>query len=308
MPQEAPVEVTRHVDARLLLSETCETSFPTRLHYDAMDPYAITATFFLGDDNEVEWVLARDLLGDGLHRRAGDGDVVVRPHTRTASAEVELVLSSPAGHARLTLPAEPLAAFLEASHDVVPPGAESDYLDLDTTIMRLLSTGGDPMSHPYVLPTPPRAGGSFPVRSIRRAMSTKRSSTPGEIEPMREHNDASRSRPSANTRGAREDAEAPLIAVTTSGSSVQIQVCGEVDVSNRAHLQTALSTVELDGVHTVRLDLQHLNFCDIGGCGDLIRFERDARRSGHHISIHGANPIVRSVLSLIAGEDKPTFA
>jgi ABC-type transporter Mla MlaB component len=73
-------------------------------------------------------------------------------------------------------------------------------------------------------------------------------------------------------------------------------------------LLTALSTVEFDGVHTVRLNLEHLSFCDIGGCGDLIRFERDARRSGHHISIHGANPIVRRVLGLIAGDDQPTFA
>jgi hypothetical protein len=41
--------------------------------------------------------------------------------------------------ARVTLPAETVAAFLRASHHVVPPGAEPEYLDPDTTIMRLLS-------------------------------------------------------------------------------------------------------------------------------------------------------------------------
>jgi hypothetical protein len=127
------------VDARLLVSETCDVSFPTQLHYDAMDPYAVTATFLFGEGLEVEWVLARDLLGDGLHRETGDGDVVLRPSTGASSTEVELTLSVADGHARVTLPADTLAAFLRASHHVVPPGTESEYLDLDTTIMRLLS-------------------------------------------------------------------------------------------------------------------------------------------------------------------------
>ena len=139
MPQDGPITVTRRVDARLLLSENCDISFPTQLHYDAMDPYAVTATFLLADDLEVEWVLARDLLGDGLHRQTGDGDVVLCPSTGAVSTEVELVLSVPRGHARVTLPGDSLAAFLRASHHIVPPGTELEYLDLDTTIMRLLS-------------------------------------------------------------------------------------------------------------------------------------------------------------------------
>ena len=139
MPHDAPVTVTRQVDARLLVSDTCDVSFPTQLHYDAMDPYAVTATFLFGEGLEVEWVLARDLLGDGLHRETGDGDVVLRPSTGASSTEVELTLSVADGHARVTLPADTLAAFLRASHHVVPPGTESEYLDLDTTIMRLLS-------------------------------------------------------------------------------------------------------------------------------------------------------------------------
>ena len=43
----------------------------------------------LADDLEVEWVLARDLLGDGLHRQTGDGDVVLRPSTGAVSPEDE---------------------------------------------------------------------------------------------------------------------------------------------------------------------------------------------------------------------------
>src|SRR4051812_7308462 len=139
MLKDAPVTVTRRVDARLLLSETCDLTFPTLLRYDVSDPYAVTATFLVGREAEVDWVLARDLLADGLHGRTGDGDVVLGPLTGPGSREVELTLSAPQGVVRLTFPADALATFLEASHQVVPPGSESEFLDIDATIMQLLS-------------------------------------------------------------------------------------------------------------------------------------------------------------------------
>ena len=105
----------------------------------------------------------------------------------------------------------------------------------------------------------------------------------------------------------RDDVGPLLISVTASASSVWIRVCGEVDLSNRAQLQAALSGVDLDGAHTVTLDLKHLTFCDTRGCWHLLRFEREARLSGHETSIHGAKPTVRKVLALIAGADQPTF-
>jgi hypothetical protein len=140
MSQHTPVAVTRQVDARLLLSETCEVVLPAQLHYDAADPFAVTTTFFLGDGFEVAWVLARELLVGGLHQQTGDGDVALRPSTGASGTEVELMLSVPERHARVTLPAEALAAFLRASHDLVAPGTESDYLDLDAMILQLLRT------------------------------------------------------------------------------------------------------------------------------------------------------------------------
>jgi len=243
--------VTRRFDGRLLLSETREIQLLTQLDYDAMDPYAVTATFLLDDDYEVKWVFARDLLSDGLRRQSGEGDVVVRPKTGGPATEIELILSVPTGRAQVTLPAETVAAFLDASHDLVPFGAESQYLHLDATIVRLLSRDEDPDS-------------------------------PRDVAP-------------------------PLIAVTTSGSSVQIQVCGEIDLTNHTQLQSALSGVELDEAQTVCVDLRGLSFCGIDGCRQLVRFERDARRSGRQISIHGASPTVRKLLSLIAGADIRRF-
>ena len=140
MPQDAPATPTRLVDGRLLLSDNCSIDIWTRLHYDAQEPYAVTVTFLLDEAHEVEWVLARDLLGNGLHGRAGEGDVMLRPIPVAISTEVELMLLAVTGaHARVTLPAEAVAAFLRASHHVVPPGAETEHLNLETTISQLLS-------------------------------------------------------------------------------------------------------------------------------------------------------------------------
>jgi len=111
-----------------------------------------------------------------------------------------------------------------------------------------------------------------------------------------------------NSPGPHDDRDALLIAVTTSASTVWVQVRGEVDVSNHDQLQAALSAVDFDGAHSVRLDLQHLTFCDISGCRHLLLLEREARLSGHETSIHGARPIVRKVLSVLADGDTPTFA
>ena len=139
MPQTSPGTVTRRVEARLLMSETCDAGISTELHYDALDPFAVTATFLIEDGVELDWVLGRDLVAEGLYRQSGHGDVVVRPSTRPESTEVELTLSARHGHARVALPAETLAAFLQDSYQVVAPGTEAEHLDLDTTIWRLLS-------------------------------------------------------------------------------------------------------------------------------------------------------------------------
>lgn len=139
MLQQALATVTCQVEARLLLSDSADIGLPTRLHYDATDPYAVTATFRLHDGQEVEWVLGRELLGGGLHRPSGEGDVLVRPSTRGGVPEVELVLSVPPTDARLMLPAETVAAFMRASHQVVPPGAETHHLDVGAAILHILS-------------------------------------------------------------------------------------------------------------------------------------------------------------------------
>jgi hypothetical protein len=139
MSQDAPATVSRPLEGRLLLSDRTSISFAARLHYDVKDPYAVTITFLFEDESEVEWVFGRELLADGLNRQVGEGDVMLRPTGEDCSPEVELVLSTPGSHVRLALPADSLAAFVRASHAVVPPGAETQHLDIDTAISEILS-------------------------------------------------------------------------------------------------------------------------------------------------------------------------
>ncbi len=100
---------------------------PVRLVHRASDPYAITAVFNPGTDEEQEWTFARELLSDGMHHSVGIGDVIVWPGTdRTgAGRRVYLRLRPPEGTALLSMAAEDLAALLDSS---VPddPGTPDD--------------------------------------------------------------------------------------------------------------------------------------------------------------------------------------
>ena len=110
------------------------------LRYDPADPFAVEATFRAADE-AISWVIARDLLHDGLLAEAGVGDVRVWPQAwHDDDPEMVLIeLRSPDGQATLAIDAADLDAFLRRTLDVVPRGCESAYLDLDTVIDRLLS-------------------------------------------------------------------------------------------------------------------------------------------------------------------------
>ncbi len=109
------------------------------LRYDPADPFAVEATFRAADE-AISWVIARDLLHDGLLAEAGVGDVRVWPQAwQDGVLDLVLIeLRSPDGQATLAIDAADLEAFLRRTLDVVPRGCESAYLDLDTVIDRLL--------------------------------------------------------------------------------------------------------------------------------------------------------------------------
>jgi hypothetical protein len=110
------------------------------LRYDANDPYAVHVTFRTGpgDDGRIEWLFARHLLGAGLVGVTGDGDVRIWPAADYADGPVYLELSSPSGQALFEAPRGKLVEFLFRTYELVPPGQESEYLDIDAELELLL--------------------------------------------------------------------------------------------------------------------------------------------------------------------------
>jgi hypothetical protein len=122
-----------------LLGSDVPVLMTAQLTYRMDDPYAVEAVFDVGDARTVRWLFARDLLDEGLVQAAGDGDVHVTPSRDPLGfATVQLQLSSPDGVAVLEAAADDVLAFLEQCYLLVPPGEEARFLDLDTTVERLL--------------------------------------------------------------------------------------------------------------------------------------------------------------------------
>ncbi|WP_420188289.1 SsgA family sporulation/cell division regulator [Saccharopolyspora spinosa] len=84
------------------------------------NPYEIAMKLNVGTDGQVDWVIARDLLVDGLIAEAGEGDVRIGPR-RGFPGLVVIEMSSPSGQASFEVnPEAPHAKALAAG----PGGAE----------------------------------------------------------------------------------------------------------------------------------------------------------------------------------------
>ncbi|RAY16726.1 SsgA family sporulation/cell division regulator [Actinomadura craniellae] len=105
------------------------------LDYASDDPYAIRMTFYVGNDDPVEWIFARELLTVGIVRPVGDGDVRVGPGTDRI---LHISLSSPFGTALFEVPLAPLADFLHQTYRLVSAGHESEFVDIDVELENLL--------------------------------------------------------------------------------------------------------------------------------------------------------------------------
>ncbi|HEY7100065.1 MAG TPA: SsgA family sporulation/cell division regulator [Mycobacteriales bacterium] len=109
------------------------------LRYDRDDPYAVHLSFLTPSGRDpIEWIFARSLASDGLLEPAGDGDVRIWPVPDDPTGPVYVELRSPSGRALLALPRPVLAEFVDRCHDVVPPGDEARYVDLDAELDLLL--------------------------------------------------------------------------------------------------------------------------------------------------------------------------
>ncbi|WP_101377393.1 SsgA family sporulation/cell division regulator [Saccharopolyspora spinosa] len=108
------------------------------LRYDSRNPYEISMKLNVGTDGQVDWVIARDLLADGLIAEAGEGDVRIGPR-RGFPGLVVIEMSSPSGQASFEVNADQLADFLNDTYDVVEPGDEHRWMNVDEVLSQLLS-------------------------------------------------------------------------------------------------------------------------------------------------------------------------
>lgn len=108
------------------------------LSFDPADPWAVALSLHVGLV-PVRWVFGRELLLDGLHEPAGEGDVVISPGLDDAGRAVAQVeLRSPDGVLVGALPGRELHAFVDGVLDRVPVGAETEHLDVDALVDDLL--------------------------------------------------------------------------------------------------------------------------------------------------------------------------
>jgi hypothetical protein len=115
-----------------------EASIRVRLHYARDNPYAVQLYLDLpANMTPSHWAVAREVLAEGLAATSGIGDVMVRPGPY---GSLSVVLGVGVPLVWLLLPMADVHAFLNATYELVPPGCEPQFLDLDEEL-RLWQAG-----------------------------------------------------------------------------------------------------------------------------------------------------------------------
>lgn len=109
----------------------------TRWGYRADDPFAVSLAVRTRHDRWVEWLVARDLVVDGLSAPVGLGDIRMVPRRAPGHDVVAIEIRSGDGQAVLEVDRGLLRGFVEASTEIVALGDESDRMDLDEEIARI---------------------------------------------------------------------------------------------------------------------------------------------------------------------------
>lgn len=131
--------VERELELKLVLSPERSIPVPARLTYRTNDPYAVHIAFHIGSESPVHWTFARELLVEGVFRPCGHGDVRIWPTKVAGSSVICVALTSPDGDALLEVNSAAVAAWVERTLRVVPPGSEGDRLGIDEALAELLA-------------------------------------------------------------------------------------------------------------------------------------------------------------------------
>ena len=131
--------VTQPVKLELIDSAGTATPIEAELHYDPIDPYAVTTVFMTGA-SQVRWTFGRQLLAEGLYEPAGDGDVHVWPCLDSAGHAVVIIeLCSPDGEALVQAKTGDLRTFVDRMYAVVAADAETTLVDVDAAITAIFA-------------------------------------------------------------------------------------------------------------------------------------------------------------------------
>ncbi|GAA1818436.1 SsgA family sporulation/cell division regulator [Planosporangium flavigriseum] len=136
-----PTTVEVETSLRLVTPDAMGLPVRASLRFDPEDPYAVHVLFHAesATGEPVGWSFARELLVTGLDEPAGIGDVRVWPWASARGDLIALALSSPDGNALFEVPRSVLVRFLRRTYIAVPRGRESEHLDVDTAVTRLLA-------------------------------------------------------------------------------------------------------------------------------------------------------------------------
>jgi anti-sigma B factor antagonist len=93
------------------------------------------------------------------------------------------------------------------------------------------------------------------------------------------------------------------IEISSSPETVDVHLIGEMDLSTRGQLRTALRRAPLDGAATVRLDLGRLEFCDVAGLAELIDAREVLARQHRVCTAQDPRPLVRRLLEVTGVRD-----
>jgi hypothetical protein len=109
----------------------------TRWSYRTDDPYAVTMAIGGPAANGVVWLMARDLLVEGMLAPVGIGDVRVSPFLGDDGDLVEVEIGGNDGFASLEFDYRLLQYFLSATFDLVELGKEAEMIDFEAEIKKI---------------------------------------------------------------------------------------------------------------------------------------------------------------------------
>lgn len=133
--------LARHLTMQCLDGAGGACPLDASLSYHPSDPYAVWITFhpITGD---VRWAMARSLLSEGLFGPAGEGDIQLWPSVDDdGRAVVMFEFCSPDGELIAHVASHELFDFLARTESLVPFGAETVNLDVDSMIDEILNAG-----------------------------------------------------------------------------------------------------------------------------------------------------------------------